>query len=139
MAATGKPKPKPKTVKTGKVGRPKIEFNAELGKLFGYFKATYATIAEHMGCSYDTVIRQMNDPDSEFASEYKKGFASLKMKLSEAQIQTALAGNATLLIFLGKQYLGQSDNPNDAPKRHEIVGFEFVEVDANNGNDQTED
>jgi len=52
-------------------------------------------------------------------SEYmKKARASLKMKLRRAQFDAAFNGNSALLIFLGKQYLGQSDSPysNDDDK-----------------------
>lgn len=48
-----------------------------------------------------------------FSIELLKGRESLKHSLRRAQIKTALGGNPTMLIFLGKQYLGQSDNPVD--------------------------
>lgn len=38
----------------------------------------------------------------------------LKQSLRRAQIKLALNGNATMLIWLGKNILGQSDNPNDS-------------------------
>jgi len=44
-----------------------------------------------------------------FKSFLEKGRSELNHKLRRAQITTALAGNATLLIWLGKQYLQQSD------------------------------
>ena len=45
-------------------------------------------------------------------NEYmKKARASLKLKLRRAQFDAAFNGNSALLIFLGKQYLGQSDSP----------------------------
>ena len=46
-----------------------------------------------------------------FSVELTKGREALKQSLRRAQLNTALSGNATMLIFLGKQYLGQSDNP----------------------------
>jgi len=48
-----------------------------------------------------------------FKAELTKGRESLKQSLRRAQIKTALSGNATLLIWLGKQILGQQDNPID--------------------------
>jgi len=51
----------------------------------------------------------MNKESSRFSRAYKKEFARTKMKLSETQLKYALKGNATLLIWLGKQYLGQTD------------------------------
>lgn len=49
-----------------------------------------------------------------FKSNIIKGRHNLKVSLRQAQIRLALSGNATLLIWLGKQYLGQSENPFDS-------------------------
>jgi hypothetical protein len=46
-----------------------------------------------------------------FSVELLKGREQLKQTLRKAQINLALSGNATMLIFLGKNILGQSDNP----------------------------
>lgn len=46
-----------------------------------------------------------------FSDYIAKGRADLKHRLRRAQIKAALDGNATLLIWLGKQYLGQTDSP----------------------------
>ena len=48
-----------------------------------------------------------------FSAELTKGRVALNISLRRAQINTALAGNPTLLIWCGKQYLGQSDAPID--------------------------
>ena len=45
-------------------------------------------------------------------SEYiDQGRAEIKQKLRNAQMTAALNGNVTMLIWLGKNLLGQSDNP----------------------------
>lgn len=46
-----------------------------------------------------------------FADYLTKGRSGMKRRLRAVQLSTALAGNATLLIWLGKQYLGQTDTP----------------------------
>ena len=46
-----------------------------------------------------------------FMDYINKGKAEIRTKLRDAQIRAALAGNAALLIWLGKNMLGQSDNP----------------------------
>ena len=46
-----------------------------------------------------------------FSVYMAKGRAALKRRLRAVQINTALSGNAALLIWLGKNYLGQSDSP----------------------------
>lgn len=46
-----------------------------------------------------------------FKQELIKGRHNLKVSLRQAQIRAALNLNPAMLIFLGKNYLGQSDNP----------------------------
>lgn len=43
-----------------------------------------------------------------------RGRHNLKSSLRQAQIRLAMSGNATMLIWLGRNYLGQSDNPTDS-------------------------
>jgi hypothetical protein len=49
-----------------------------------------------------------------FCDYLTKARAGMKRRLRSVQLSTALAGNATLLIWLGKQYLGQSDTPSNS-------------------------
>jgi hypothetical protein len=49
-----------------------------------------------------------------FSVELLKGKLQLSQSLRQAQIRLALSGNATMLIWLGKNILGQSDNPIDS-------------------------
>lgn len=49
-----------------------------------------------------------------FSEELTKGRANLKQSLRQAQLRLALSGNATMLIWLGKNILGQSENPLDS-------------------------
>jgi hypothetical protein len=46
-----------------------------------------------------------------FNSELIKGKGQLIQSLRKAQIRTALDGNPTMLVWLGKNILGQSDSP----------------------------
>ena len=118
VSKTTKAQDKPKKP----VGRPRIELDPKQAKIFGYFRATYQTMAEQIGCSHDTIQREMDRENSDFASEYKKGFAAMKMKLSEAQVKTAIdEHNPTLLVWLGKQYLGQKDVPDSGNENKDIT------------------
>lgn len=104
------------------VGRPRIELDPKQAKIFGYFRATYDTMAEQIGCHVDTIRHAMQDEDSEFSKAYKNGFSSMKMKLSEAQVKTAIdEHNPTLLVWLGKQYLGQKDVPDSGNENNDIT------------------
>ena len=49
-----------------------------------------------------------------FSVELLKGRESLKHSLRRAQISVALNGNPTMLIWLGKNLLGQSETPIDS-------------------------
>ena len=49
-----------------------------------------------------------------FQRELTKGREALKHSLRRAQVSLALGGNAVMLIWLGKNILGQSDNPMDS-------------------------
>ncbi len=85
------------------MARPKkydIDTN-EVEKLAGY-GCTNIEIADFFGCSSDLIEKSY----SEFL---RKGRANLKKRLRKAQLDTALSGNSTMLIWLGKQMLGQVD------------------------------
>ena len=72
-----------------------VEYLASIG-------CTTTEIAESNGCSPDLIEKSY----SEFLT---KGRATLKKRLRKAQLDLALNGNATMLIWLGKQMLGQVD------------------------------
>ena len=118
------------------VGRPRIELDPKQAKIFGYFRATYDTMAEQIGCHVDTIRAAMQDEDSEFSKEYKKGFSGMKMKLSEAQIKTAIEEhNPTLLVWLGKQYLNQKDSPmpdEDVNKNYTVILVPKKQAESDN-------
>lgn len=117
-------------------GRPRIELDPKQAKIFGYFRATYDTMAEQIGCHVDTIRAAMQDEDSEFSKEYKKGFSGMKMKLSEAQIKTAIEDrNPTLLVWLGKQYLNQKDSPmpdEDVNKNYTVILVPRKQAESDN-------
>ena len=117
-------------------GRPRIELDPKQAKIFGYFRATYDTMAEQIGCHVDTIRAAMQDEDSEFSKAYKKGFSSMKMKLSEAQVKSAIEEhNPTLLVWLGKQYLDQKDNPmhdEDVNKNYTVILVPKKQAESDN-------
>jgi len=91
-------------------GRPRKKLDTTIADVFGRFRATHETMAAYFECGVRTIEREMAKKEkSEFWRAYEKGRSDFKMRLSEAQAQTALAGNPALLIWLGKQHLGQKD------------------------------
>lgn len=71
-----------------------------------------------MGCKNQEIANWFgldeNTLTYNFSVELLKGRESLKQSLRQAQIRLALSGNAVMLIWLGKNILGQSDSPLDS-------------------------
>jgi hypothetical protein len=65
---------------------------------------TNREIGMHFGLDASTISRR-------FAGSLQKGRALRKRLLRQRQTEVALAGNPAMLIFLGKQELGQRDKP----------------------------
>lgn len=63
-------------------------------------------IANFFGVTEDAISRN-------FAAELTKGREEMRISLRRAQLKLALSGNAVMLIWLGKNLLGQSDSPTD--------------------------
>lgn len=84
------------------MGRPEIEIDAKLVQKLASLGCKNSEIADHFECSTDTIERR-------FAAELSKGRANLKMSLRQWQLKYAEKGNATMLVWLGKQTLGQVD------------------------------
>lgn len=113
---------KPKEKKP--VGRPTIEFSetnwTDFRKLCKIF-ATKEEIADFFDVSEDTIDRRVKEKFGitfrEIWDKYSQGG---KLSLRRQQFINATVNNNTVMqIFLGKQYLGQSDRSEDTVK--EIV------------------
>ena len=94
-----------------KTGRPRIEIDQEQFEKLCGIQCTLREIAGWFKCSEDTIERWAKRTyDTTFAEAHKKHSASGKISLRRTQFKLA-EKNASMAIFLGKQYLGQSDNP----------------------------
>lgn len=85
-------------------GRPRIEVNEELIYSLARIFCTQEEISTITGVSVDTLHRN-------YADVIKKGNDNGRMSLRRKQFQSAIAGNTTMLIWLGKNLLGQKDSP----------------------------
>ena len=96
-----------------KTGRPKIEIDfAEVDKLC-QIQCTGEEIASFFEISYDTLERRCKEQFKVSFAEYIKEKSSKgKSSLRRLQWKAAMNGNVTMLIWLGKQYLGQADKTN---------------------------
>lgn len=92
------------------MARPRKEFNwDEFDKLCG-IHATQREVADWFEMSEDTVERRIREQfDLSFAEYVKQRQAPGKISLRRKQYEMAMNGNITMLIWLGKQYLGQAD------------------------------
>lgn len=75
-----------------------------------------------LGCTYKELGEWFGVPEDTMRYNFKpyveKAREEIKQRLRQAQIKLALSGNAVMLIWLGKNMLGQSDTPqnNDSDK-----------------------
>ncbi len=85
------------------MARPK-KYNIDLEELekLASYGCNVNECAEFFGCPAQVISQS-------YQEIYAKGFNSLKKRLRMAQIKLALGGNATMQIWLGKQYLDQHD------------------------------
>jgi len=91
-----------KETKKGKGGRPPLDINADEVEGLSRLGATNIEIANFFGCSDDTITRR-------FADNLVKGRASRKIRLRQWQWKAAEHGSITMMIFLGKSELHQTD------------------------------
>ncbi len=84
------------------------------------FGCTNTEIAQFFGCD-ESLIRKSY---SEFLT---KGRASGKIKLRKLQWNSAKNGSTPMLIWLGKQILGQTDSPQ-YDNEELIEGFDLEEI-----------
>jgi hypothetical protein len=86
----------------GSCGRKRLELDERQIHALAEIQCTMIEIASVMGCSVDTLERR-------FADVIKNGRESGKSSLRRMQFKKAMEGNPTMLIWLGKHYLGQKE------------------------------
>jgi hypothetical protein len=86
-----------------------LEARIDLGELekLCTMQATDEEIAAFFGVSTRTIERRRKSP--KFAEVMERGKAKGRLSLRRMQIKLLEAGNATMGVWLGKQYLGQTD------------------------------
>lgn len=87
-----------------KVGRPKLDIDPELVEKLALIHCSVKEIATICNCHPDTIRKNFSDI-------IEKGKADGKMSLRRKQFEVALSGNTSMLIWLGKNILGQTDQP----------------------------
>jgi hypothetical protein len=87
-----------------KRGRPKIPIDYEKAEKLAQILCTQSEIAAVLGISLPTL-----EHDPEFLRIHKKGMETGRASLRRVQYSAAMKGNATMMIWLGKQYLNQRE------------------------------
>lgn len=90
------------------MSRQKLPIDPEQVTQLAAIQCSYAEMAAVLNCNPSTLTRR-------FAQEIQKGREQGKCSLKRAQFKRAMDGSIPMLIWLGKQYLGQRENPADVP------------------------
>ena len=97
-------------------GRPRKVIDWDLVEKLSTIQCTTAEIARIIGVSESTL-----DHNKKFVQIHKKGLDEGRMSLRRLQWKKANDGNVTMLIWLGKQYLGQKDRQEISGENGPIV------------------
>ena len=112
----------------GKGGRPRIEIDEDQFKALCNIQCTLVEIADWFKCSEDTIERWCKRTfDMSFADTYKKFSVGGKISLRRYQMKMAET-NVTMAIWLGKQYLGQTDKQEIATVSNEDETIKEMEL-----------
>lgn len=100
------------------MSRRPVDVDPEQVYKLAMIQCTNVEIAAFLNCSESTIRVK-------FAAELAKGREAGKMSLRRKQFEVAQNGNIAMLIWLGKQYLGQTDRTDTTSKGEAI---KFVET-----------
>ena len=101
-----------------KTGRPKTQIDLEQAQKLGTLQCTLKECSAWFDIPLSTLSGH-----KEFQEAYKKGLENGKQSLRRKQWHLA-DKSATMAIWLGKQYLGQSDNPLGEKEDNVSILFE---------------
>ena len=113
------------------MARPKLNIDPKQVEGLAQIGCKNTEIAAFFGCTDDTITGR-------FSEELHKGRENLKLSLRRMQWQAAQNGSLVMMIWLGKQYLGQSDK-TDLTSNGETVGeVRWSFANRRNGHSQAE-
>jgi hypothetical protein len=110
-------------------GRPPTVIDWSIFDALCQVQCTKQEIAAYFRCSEDAVERAVRrEKRTTFSAYYNQHAGIGKMSLRRKQFQMALNGNVTMLIWLGKQTLGQADQ---SKVKQEVTGAEGGALEVN--------
>jgi hypothetical protein len=101
------------------MARPRKKVDPEIVEKRAQIHCTMQEIASLCNCSVDLLERR-------FADVIERGRSVGKQSLRRLQWEACKKGNVTMLIWMGKQLLGQKDKIDFS----ESDGFEFTDKDS---------
>lgn len=101
------------SIQINRGGRPRAQVDiSQLARLAGMC-CTAKECALVLGVSTDTIDRRLKQAGWQGFAEYSHHhMVGARVRLRGAQWECAMSGNTSMLIWLGKQYLGQSTFPS---------------------------
>lgn len=122
-----------------KMGRPQKEINKEQFEELCKMQCTLDEIAGFFKCSPDTIQNWCKkEYEDIYSVVYKKYAQDGRISLRRAQLKSALGGNVTMQIWLGRQLLGQTDKQVlslDTEEENKKLAKEFMDW-AKGGNNE---
>lgn len=116
-------------------GRPRIEIDARQFETACAMQCTEEEIASLFDCSVATIERWCKKEYGEtFAEVYKKKCERGRMSLRRNQFKLSET-NATMAIWLGKQWLGQRDRQDDSADTVKLI-IERKVIDLTGGENE---
>tara|TARA_R110002020_G_scaffold57881_3_gene159045 strand:- start:187 stop:582 length:396 start_codon:yes stop_codon:yes gene_type:complete len=114
----------------------KNDIPPEKVQMLASFGCSYIEIGKYFGCSEGLIRRR-------FRTEYERGREEMKLSLRQMQWKACQAQNSALLIFLGKNYLNQTDKSivdmtGNLETVLKEVGFQGNPMDDNTDSQQRE-
>ena len=95
-----------------KVGRPRKEIDKETFEKLCFLMCTEDEISGFFGCHHDTLSDWcLREYGKNFSNIYKQLSCNGKISIRRSQMKIMEGGNAAMSIWLGKQYLGQREQP----------------------------
>lgn len=112
-----------------KTGRPEKELDWYLLDSILQFGAKLIDCSEICKMSEDSIQRKIKEAHGCTFSEYReKKLSNTRVKLLKKQIEVALSGNVPMLIWTGKQLLGQFDKQEVTADIKEKITLNYEKI-----------
>ena len=120
------------------MARPRIKIDWDQFDKLAALQCTLKDIAGWFNCSEDTIeLACKREKKMRFTEYYNKKRSSGLVSLRRKQYEKAMEGNVVMLIWLGKQYLGQSEKVDHNPenKSDAIIPLAYVPMSKRKSKD----